>query len=1363
MIEFISKANKKNLILFVHGFTGSSETWLESTEEKRIPSYLLENQKISENFDLAYFEYYTKFTDKIDKANWLASFFLNKKTKFKKNLSIEDIKDILYSHIDIRFNDYINIIIIAHSMGGLISKATILKLVEDNKNTISLFISLAVPHNGSKLADIGKMLLKNPNINDLTPLSNIIDEVSRDWLSNNKKHLLPRTIYFQGKNDNIVPNVSSIGYDSRDIEKDYKVVYTDDDHSSILIPKNGDSTLLISIQNEILDVLKKKTNSKPVVSNVEIDNLLSKVGNKLNLSTPTFEKTLLSKDLLPMQSSHISNRKETIKTILAKWKTNWLSIYGMYDTGKTQLTLLISNYLNLNTIWISLKGISPNLFIQKILSTFDSEDIEELFLKIETLEKQKNTLIIFDDLFQFGSIDVIDNFFNRFIESCINNDILIISTSNYKTHNKILSIHNENLYEEEVRLLSNSETLEILNTYSDSKDFKYKTIIHDIAKGYPIYTQVICRYLESKNWRIQENELSDFITGNIFKDLSIQTLEKLVERVQDEKTRELLYRLNIVKTKITPVEINIVSNCKPIIKKPIEKINSIIGTWIQPINHDDFHLSPLINRLGSSNISETTKIEINYQLGKAILDRGKMSQIDVINVINYFISAKKIEEAGFILLNFLQYINLKSSYFFDWGFDLFWYHWSLPTQMPLFLRLFIRALHINIESDRDIVDKNHLNYLRNDLENLIEEAQKTNIDVYFPSIILSHSYLQEDSKKAMKYFAYYKNSYTYNNLPPEISNVYINQIEAEDLLIWLLLINISDIDTLQEWFDNYSKIANPINEDEEQIDIISEKLLVNFINKEEKKDTSNWEELLNIFEYIFEKCTQLNLEIFRAHTIKKQIKIISENLNNVERAENVFKKYIKIFKLEKLQYLLIDEIGRQFFYKNNNEKSLEYLDQIADIKLDKYNIIQIDTFTVLSKLYFESNKKFSLEFSKRALEFATENPYINELQYLNLIGEYSISLYLNNELENSLIELSIGYDKLLTTFEDDNQYKNVQLRYGNTISYIYQHLKNKILPDESNSTKPYKGFFETKNDISDLYFNEKLVIIIPMLVWFFEDIKDKQKAFYWANKAFILKKDINVEKFKMLYTGLIGYKIINDDYEHAIDEQIEIHQNLVLQSKENHFEELKRFTYKNSLSHDITYLVLTPICIRLLYKLLCKEITIEYFKIIFLDLLRKYQDQLDDPKLIELFTYIINNYPQNHSESQDLMSYINLIDKDKFGQIQFIGYIICSMKLENKTAFKATLLFKDTFSVFTGSVNLYILVPFFIKFWKNKIDENNFEFKNHRKLEENLNKVENLVNSLQIKAIFALVAESLNLKLNTDDNSWLKEYYDEYI
>lgn len=1358
MREFKSK--NKSLILFVHGFTGGIKTWMG---DNRIPDYLLKDLEIFNNFDLDYFEYYTKFLDKIDKAHWLASFLpFFKKRKFKKNLSIDDIKDILFSHIDVKFNEYQNIVIIAHSMGGLISKAVILKLIEENRNKINLFISLAVPHNGSNLANIGGLLLSNPNIEDLAPLSNIIDTVNRDWIGIRNKNLIPRTIYFQGKNDNIVPNNSSSGYDPREKGKEYDIIYTDDDHFSILQPENEKSILIVSIKNELLNSLKKKHDNQPI-SEEGLKNLVKKIGEKLELQVPSFNDLILSKDSIPILSSHISKREETIKELIQSCNKKWLAIYGLFDTGKTQLAILITDFLKLNTYWINCKEVGSQVFIQKILTAFETTNEFELFLKISELKSNSKKLIVLDDLIEFGQNDKVDNFFINFIKACLNSDFQIITTSNYKIHNSIKSIHSDIICEQEIKLLNELETLEVINSYPESTDFEFKHIIHTITKGYPIYTQVICRYLDEKKWKIEENELLIFLSGNLFTDLTNETVKKVI-KIQDEDTRNLLYRLNVIITDISKKEIKIVADCSPNITNPEEKINSLIGSWVQQISVINYNISPLIKRLGTGNIPEKTLLDINFRLGKSILDNGNLSQIDVFNSIMYFIKAEKLEDAGFVLMSFLQHIVAKPEYFYRWNFDILWFTTRLPEKMSLQLRLFIRSLHLLLESNRETEDDTQKSFLRNDLEALVDKALANKIDVYFPSFILSYSYLREDGKKAIRYFTYYKNSYTYSNLPKEISSIYSDNISKyDDTLIWLLLIEVSDLESLLNWFDNFEKSPKAVEDfDREEVDLISNRLYLNFILKEEKKEQQDWEELLRIFTKIFEKANHLNLEIFKAYSIKRQIRIVSEKLDDISRAENLFKEYITYFQEDTAIYLITDEIGRQLFYKGHSEKALEYLSKIADVKVEKYNIVQVDTYSVLAKIFGGKDKNIAQYYSTQALSFAKDNIYVDELWYIKLIGENAISLYLNNKIEDSLKELSRGYKLLLNSFENDDAYKNVQLRYGNIISYINEHFYFGKIPDKSDThTAPYRGFFENNNNIADLYTDEKRVIIITMLVPFFEEIKDKETAHFWANIAFSLQNEVTIETFRMLFMGLTGYKILEDKYEEAVEEQIKIfdcNKKFVAESKTDLPEHIKNY----SIDFAIVASAINPICVRLLYKYMLNEIDFEEIGLTIKNLLSKFENNIEDKQLITNILNTLNKFPSTYEESQNLMNTINKLENGRFGHVQFLGYILCSMKMKSKVALSTHLIFKDMFKIFSGSINLYIMVPFLVYFWKDKIQEEPSEFKGIRKLKENLDKVSSLKSKLQIKAIFALISESLNLKLNQEGHEWLREYYDEY-
>lgn len=264
----MNSGKKNNLILFIHGFTGSKDTWESTALEKRIPSYLKENPDIAANFDFDYFEYHTELIDELNGFKWLVNLGLQfipiigkrlKYSQYKKNLPLDKIKELLVTEINFRHQEYDQIVLIAHSYGGLVAKSAVLKLIELNSEKISAYITLATPHfgtDGAKLASefLRGYNLKNSQLADMKPLSEILMSLTHQWLKQMNK--LPISLYCLGFQDNIVPDISAIPFDTRE---GVLPVPSNHDHLSILIPTDKKDSILIAIQNTILESLKPKS------------------------------------------------------------------------------------------------------------------------------------------------------------------------------------------------------------------------------------------------------------------------------------------------------------------------------------------------------------------------------------------------------------------------------------------------------------------------------------------------------------------------------------------------------------------------------------------------------------------------------------------------------------------------------------------------------------------------------------------------------------------------------------------------------------------------------------------------------------------------------------------------------------------------------------------------------------------------------------------------------------------------------------------------------------------------------------------------------------------------------------------------
>ncbi|MFY1930768.1 ABC-three component system protein [Achromobacter xylosoxidans] len=259
MIEFIKKAGKSDLILFIHGFTGGKTTW-RHPRDGYFYEQLLEYSSIIDNYDIAVFEYYSRLLNLLPAANSIrqkfTSLFKSIQPKSKKNISIEEISNLLSTCIRFDLDQYKNIIVIAHSMGGLVVKSYVLgELLRGRSCKIKMILSLAVPHLGVNFAALGALISNNRQIEDLAPLSELCPKLNDSWVKQAEK---PIVKYFYGAHDRLVVKQSAIGTD--DQEQD--VICCDDDHLSICKPEQGG--ILITATVSLISEFNAQTATLPV-------------------------------------------------------------------------------------------------------------------------------------------------------------------------------------------------------------------------------------------------------------------------------------------------------------------------------------------------------------------------------------------------------------------------------------------------------------------------------------------------------------------------------------------------------------------------------------------------------------------------------------------------------------------------------------------------------------------------------------------------------------------------------------------------------------------------------------------------------------------------------------------------------------------------------------------------------------------------------------------------------------------------------------------------------------------------------------------------------------------------------------------
>lgn len=241
--EYLNSVNSDTVVVFIHGLGGSYNTW------KTFSNTLSIKWNENKSYNLRYDNYYNVMLE-IPMVSFIAKGF--------KGKSVEKLAEHLDSFIRSTCKNFKNIILICHSMGGLVARKYIVNLLNKERNLgkIKGLITYATPHLGSGIANRFKLLVYYPlkflqifsldyfaQISDLSKNSNLINSINDDW-NNLNVSLKLNFIRVYGLADPIVSEESAM------YEMDNRSIYgfADKNHFNIIKPniKNLDGAFYVT-------------------------------------------------------------------------------------------------------------------------------------------------------------------------------------------------------------------------------------------------------------------------------------------------------------------------------------------------------------------------------------------------------------------------------------------------------------------------------------------------------------------------------------------------------------------------------------------------------------------------------------------------------------------------------------------------------------------------------------------------------------------------------------------------------------------------------------------------------------------------------------------------------------------------------------------------------------------------------------------------------------------------------------------------------------------------------------------------------------------------------------------------------------
>jgi hypothetical protein len=216
-----------------------------------------------------------------------------------------------------------------------------------------------------------------------------------------------------------------------------------------------------------------------------------------------------------------------------------------------------------------------------------------------------------------------------------------------------------------------------------------------LAAGHPLLLAAVAEFLAKHDWQHTNQEIESLLQGAHVVDLMPEVVGRLVRTV-DIQPRDLLYRLTLPIGAFKHSDVMALAGVEPPIDRPGERLNAILGAWVQRSAGTGLAVSPLVKPLGKTELSPDVRKRCYRDLALRIVKKGSINQDEGESAILYSLEAHEFRMAVRLyvssLIEALKAREELRKYIIP-TIDK-WRETALPQSLDVGTRLFVRAFQL---------------------------------------------------------------------------------------------------------------------------------------------------------------------------------------------------------------------------------------------------------------------------------------------------------------------------------------------------------------------------------------------------------------------------------------------------------------------------------------------------------------------------------------------------------------------------------------------------------------------------------------------------------------------------------------------
>ncbi len=857
---------------------------------------------------------------------------------------------------------------------------------------------------------------------------------------------------------------------------------------------------------------------------------------------------------IPPLVEHASPRTETVRNLKKKVEAyTWTAIHGNASMGKTQLAILLVRALETRCAWIRLENtlshqqnsLRLDATCSALLDGEAPQNTRSQWYRRLAERLGRDAIIVLDDLPRLTGRDELSQRLIELARACKTQHVLLLSTSPYRLPENLRSTLGSHIVRTEaIPPLTMREATEILQEYGAPDALLASSAsLNALAGRNPLLLDTMARYLQARHWHWDEQTLAALFQRQYAAAISEDVLYRLLETVEDEQSRELLYRLNFILGPFSYEDTRALAAVAPEVTRPRERLIALAGLWVERDAEERFRISPLIRTLGSEDVALPVRRACNRVLAERILQRGALHPGEVNEAILYFVEAKEPDRAGLLLIWVLSDMLHLAHPVNDAGLLALWAESPLPLDMDLGIRLHLRGLQIALRRKWGLDVSAGL---ISDFTSLLAQATTDQAWALLGVLLVAHDEVPNVHRALLLILG---------SLPQmKLPNGRLVTFPAEDhleALIWVNVLDITTIEDLRDWIravellrpeQRHYAFDQPAAE--QGCQIVADRLWHKEADK--SSDQQEWSAILEALQDLASRASRLHLELLWACAVRAQIMVLAERCKDLEAAATLAEAALARSSADpRVHFLLKECLGRQYVYVRKNDDALLWLQQALDVDTVAYPSEHLFTLLAASRAISPTDRETALHYALQAANLAETSSGITQLERAEAYGELGIAKWLAGRVEDAFPDWNQAGEHLFASKMEADEWKNLFMLYSYVTGYLLALVTTGHPPSEANTggpdTTPEPGFLTRWGSRAvENYHPARDSFLMIQLSTFAMAVGQNDRAVAWAERGI----DLAEQSQRTMILVAVGHEVIpllilQGRYEKALDVALE--------------------------------------------------------------------------------------------------------------------------------------------------------------------------------------------------------------------------------